>query len=282
MDTTLHGAGLGYRRDLAENFLDLPANSPIDFIEAAPENWIRMGGAARKRFDAAAERLPLALHGLSLGGQAPLDMELLAGIKAMMRQYRCGFFSDHLSYCQDLGGHLYDLLPLPFTAESVRHTAERIRRVQDFLGCRISIENTSYYLHSPLAEMNEAEFLNAVAQEADCGIHLDINNIYVNSVNHGLLEPQRFLDTVEMARVNYIHIAGHDDENPQVLIDTHGAPVKDNVWDLLAAAYRRMAHIPPTLLERDFNFPAFAELSAEVQKIADIQAAAIKEQPHAA
>lgn len=285
MDTTLHGAGLGYRRDLAENFLDLPANSPIDFIEAAPENWIRMGGAARKRFDAAAERLPLALHGLSLslGGQAPLDMELLAGIKAMMRQYRCGFFSDHLSYCQDLGGHLYDLLPLPFTAESVRHTAERIRRVQDFLGCRISIENTSYYLHSPLAEMNEAEFLNAVAQEADCGIHLDINNIYVNSVNHGLLEPQRFLDTVEMARVNYIHIAGHDDENPQVLIDTHGAPVKDNVWDLLSAAYRRMAHIPPTLLERDFNFPAFTELSAEVQKIADIQAAAaIKEQPHAA
>ena len=285
MDTTLHGAGLGYRRDLAENFLDLPANSPIDFIEAAPENWIRMGGAARKRFDAAAERLPLALHGLSLslGGQAPLDMELLAGIKAMMRQYRCGFFSDHLSYCQDLGGHLYDLLPLPFTAESVHHTAERIRRVQDFLGCRISIENTSYYLHSPLAEMNEAEFLNAVAQEADCGIHLDINNIYVNSVNHGLLEPQRFLDTVEMARVNYIHIAGHDDENPQVLIDTHGAPVKDNVWDLLSAAYRRMAHIPPTLLERDFNFPAFAELSAEVQKIADIQAAAaIKEQPHAA
>ncbi len=285
MDTTLHGAGLGYRRDLSEHFLDLPADSPIDFIEAAPENWIRMGGGARKRFDAAAERLPLALHGLSLslGGQAPLDMELLAGIKAMMRQYRCDFFSDHLSYCQDLGGHLYDLLPLPFTAESVRHTAERIRRVQDFLGCRISIENTSYYLHSPLAEMNEAEFLNAVAQEADCGIHLDINNIYVNSVNHGLLEPQRFLDTVEMARVNYIHIAGHDDENPQVLIDTHGAPVKDNVWDLLAAAYRRMAHIPPTLLERDFNFPAFAELSAEVQKIADIQAAAaIKEQPHAA
>ena len=282
MDTTLHGAGLGYRRDLAENFLDLPANSPIDFIEAAPENWIRMGGAARKRFDAAAERLPLALHGLSLslGGQAPLDMELLAGIKAMMRQYRCGFFSDHLSYCQDLGGHLYDLLPLPFTAESVRHTAERIRRVQDFLGCRISIENTSYYLHSPLAEMNEAEFLNAVAQEADCGIHLDINNIYVNSVNHGLLEPQRFLDTVEMARVNYIHIAGHDDENPQILIDTHGAPVKDNVWDLLAAAYRRMAHIPPTLLERDFNFPPFAELEAEVARIAGIQAAAM--QPAAA
>ena len=241
-----------------------------------------MGGAARKRFDEAAERLPLALHGLSLslGGQAPLDTELLAGIKDMMRRYGCTFFSDHLSYCQDLGGHLYDLLPLPFTADSVRHTARRIRQVQDFLGCRISVENTSYYLHSPLAEMNEAEFLNAVAQEADCGIHLDINNIYVNSVNHGLFAPHDFLNTVDMARVDYIHIAGHDDENPQILIDTHGAPVKDNVWDLLAAAYRRMAHIPPTLLERDFNFPPFAELEAEVARIAGIQAAAM--QPAAA
>ena len=164
MDTTLHGAGLGYRRDLAENFLDLPANSPIDFIEAAPENWIRMGGAARKRFDAAAERLPLALHGLSLslGGQAPLDMELLAGIKAMMRQYRCGFFSDHLSYCQDLGGHLYDLLPLPFTAESVRHTAERIRRVQDFLGCRISIDRRLTRGETAEYAMNQIRRLPAV------------------------------------------------------------------------------------------------------------------------
>ena len=278
MTRTLQGAGLGYRRDLADDFLNLPANSPIAFIEAAPENWLKMGGAARKRFDEAAERLPLALHGLSLslGGQAPLDTELLAGIKDMMRRYGCTFFSDHLSYCQDLGGHLYDLLPLPFTADSVRHTARRIRQVQDFLGCRISVENTSYYLHSPLAEMNEAEFLNAVAQEADCGIHLDINNIYVNSVNHGLLAPHDFLNTVDMARVDYIHIAGHDDENPQILIDTHGAPVKDNVWDLLAAAYRRIAHIPPTLLERDFNFPPFAELEAEVARIAGIQAAAMQ------
>ena len=275
MTRTLQGAGLGYRRDLADDFLNLPANSPIAFIEAAPENWLKMGGAARKRFDEAAERLSL-----SLGGQAPLDTELLAGIKDMMRRYGCTFFSDHLSYCQDLGGHLYDLLPLPFTADSVRHTARRIRQVQDFLGCRISVENTSYYLHSPLAEMNEAEFLNAVAQEADCGIHLDINNIYVNSVNHGLLAPHDFLNTVDMARVDYIHIAGHDDENPQILIDTHGAPVKDNVWDLLAAAYRRMAHIPPTLLERDFNFPPFAELEAEVARIAGIQAAAM--QPAAA
>ena len=188
-------AGLGYRRDLAENFLSLSDDSPIHFIEAAPENWLKMGGRARKQFDRVAERLPLALHGLSmsLGGQAPLDTALIDGIKEMMRRYDCTFFSDHLSYCHD-GGHLYDLLPLPFTEEMVRHTAQRIREVQDRLGCRIAVENTSYYLHSPLAEMNEVEFLNAVTREANCGIHLDVNNIYVNAVNHGLLSPEAFLE----------------------------------------------------------------------------------------
>ncbi len=144
-------AGLGYRRDLAEDFLSLSENSPICFIEAAPENWLKMGGWARKQFDRVAERLPLALHGLSmsLGGQAPLDTDLIDGIKEMMRRYDCTFFSDHLSYCHD-GGHLYDLLPLPFTEEMVHHTARRIREVQDRLGCRIAVENTSYYLHSRL------------------------------------------------------------------------------------------------------------------------------------
>ncbi|MCF7520912.1 DUF692 family protein [Neisseria sp. ZJ106] len=271
-------AGLGYRRDLAEDFLSLSESSPIRFIEAAPENWLKMGGFARKQFDRVAEKLPLALHGLSLslGGQAPLDKELLGGIKQMMAQYRCSFFSDHLSYCHD-GGHLYDLLPLPFTAEMVKHTAQRIREVQDFLGCRIAVENTSYYLHSPLAEMNEAEFLNAVADEADCHIHLDVNNIYVNAVNHNLLLPEDFLATVNVNRVNYIHIAGHDVEAPDLLIDTHGAAVLPTVWDLLEQVYRRLPVIPPTLLERDFNFPPFAELEAEVAKIADYQQRSGKE-----
>ena len=204
---------------------------------------------------------------MSLGGQAPLDTALIDGIKEMMRRYDCTFFSDHLSYCHD-GGHLYDLLPLPFTEEMVRHTAWRIREVQDRLGCRIAVENTSYYLHSPLAEMNEVEFLNAVACEADCGIHLDVNNIYVNAVNHGLLSPEAFLENVDAERVCYIHIAGHDVETPELLIDTHGAAVLPTVWDLLELAYTKLPTIPPTLLERDFNFPPFAELEAEVAKIA--------------
>ena len=292
----LQGAGLGYRRDLADDFLNLSSNNAIQFMEVAPENWVKMGGAARYKFDQATERYPLAVHGLSLslGGQAPLDRELLKNTKALMTQYNSTFFSEHLSYCE-CEGHLYDLLPMPFTEEAVKHVAQRIRYVQDFLGLQISLENTSYYLHSPTSTMNEVEFLNAIAQEADCGIHLDVNNIYVNGINHGLLDPYVFLDQVDVKRVNYIHIAGHDEEHsaaqvvedlegesfnkikgayrhlPELLIDTHGEAVKGTVWDLLEYAYQRLPVIPPTLLERDFNFPPFAELYAEVEHIAQLQ-----------
>lgn len=292
----LQGAGLGYRRDLADDFLNLSSNNAIQFMEVAPENWVKMGGAARYKFDQAAERYPLAVHGLSLslGGQAPLDRELLKNTKALMTQYNSTFFSEHLSYCE-CEGHLYDLLPMPFTEEAVKHVAQRVRYVQDFLGLQISLENTSYYLHSPTSTMNEVEFLNAIAQEANCGIHLDVNNIYVNGVNHGLLDPYVFLDQVDVKRVNYIHIAGHDEEHsaaqvvedlegesfnkikgayrhlPELLIDTHGEAVKGTVWDLLEYAYQRLPVIPPTLLERDFNFPPFAELYAEVEHIAQLQ-----------
>lgn len=291
----LVGSGLGYRRDLANGFLQLPTQSAVQFIEIAPENWVKMGGSARYQFDQVAERFPVAVHGLSLslGGQAPLDKELLKSIKILMKQYGSTFFSEHLSYCE-CEGHLYDLLPIPFTDEAVLHTAQRIREVQDYLGLKIALENTSYYLHSPTSTMNEVEFLNAIAQEADCDIHLDVNNIYVNGVNHGLLDPYQFIDQVDHKRVSYIHITGHNEEQevlpevntgeeafnkvqgefrhlPQLLIDTHGEKVKGSVWDLLAYTYQRLPHIPPTLLERDFNFPPFMELYAEVEHIARLQ-----------
>lgn len=291
----LVGSGLGYRRDLANGFLQLPTQSAVQFIEIAPENWVKMGGSARYQFDQVAERFPVAVHGLSLslGGQAPLDKKLLKSIKILMKQYGSTFFSEHLSYCE-CEGHLYDLLPMPFTDEAVLHTAQRIREVQDYLGLKIALENTSYYLHSPTSTMNEVEFLNAIAQEADCDIHLDVNNIYVNGVNHGLLDPYQFIDQVDHKRVSYIHIAGHNEEQevlpevntgeeafnkvqgelrhlPQLLIDTHGEKVKGSVWDLLAYTYQRLPHIPPTLLERDFNFPPFMELYAEVEHIARLQ-----------
>lgn len=290
------GAGLGYRRDLADGFLSLQDNSIINFMEVSPENWLKMGGQARYHFDKVAEKIPVIIHGLSLslGGQAPLDMDLLNGIKTMQKQYNSFFFSDHLSYCE-CEGHLYDLLPMPFTDEAVHHVANRIKQVQDFLEMQISLENTSYYLHSPTSTMNEVEFLNAIAQEADCGIHLDVNNIYVNGVNHGLLDPFLFIDKVDKARVNYIHIAGHDEEHgaaedvkisegesfnmikgelrhlPTLLVDTHGEAVQKTVWDLLEYTYEKLPQIPPILLERDFNFPPFQELIDEVQHIAALQ-----------
>ncbi|HDL3920824.1 TPA: DUF692 family protein, partial [Mannheimia haemolytica] len=188
-----------------------------------------------------------------------------------------------------------DLLPMPFTDEAVHHVANRIKQVQDYLGMQISLENTSYYLHSPTSTMNEVEFLNAIAQEADCGIHLDVNNIYVNGVNHGLLDPFVFIDQVDKSRVNYIHIAGHDEDHgaaedvkmtegesfnmvkgelrhlPTLLVDTHGEAVQKTVWDLLEYTYEHLPHIPPTLLERDFNFPPFQELISEVQHIMSLQ-----------
>lgn len=277
----LEGAGLGYKRSFAQNFLQLNRQtSPIQFIEVSPENWIKTGGAVRKQFDEVAERFPIACHGLSLslGGQDPLNIDFVKQIKQFMRQYRMSFFSEHLSYCGD-HGHVYDLLPLPFTVESVRHTAERIRMVQDILEMRIAVENTSYYAHNPIAEMDEAEFLNAVVREADCDIHLDINNIYVNDINHGLLPSHEFIQKVDLHRVRYMHMAGHDAEDEHLLIDTHGQAVCETVWDLYDYTCSLLPTTVPTLLERDSNFPPFAELEAEVGHIAAIQT---RYQKHAA
>ena len=220
MATTLQGAGLGYKRAMAEDFLHLdPAGSPIRFIEVAPENWMRMGGAARRQFDQVAERFPVACHGLSLslGGQDPLRVDFLKQIKDFIARYRIGFFSEHLSYCGD-NGFVYDLLPLPFTWETVRHTAARIRRVQEILEMRIAVENTSYYAHSPLAEMSEVEFLNAVAREADCDIHLDVNNIYVNAFNHNLLAAHDFIDQVDAL------LAKHGIPDEHIILRVTGCP----------------------------------------------------------
>ncbi|KPN72389.1 MULTISPECIES: DUF692 domain-containing protein [Neisseria] len=272
MATVLQGAGLGFKRDLAEDLLNItPENSPIQFIEVAPENWIKTGGAARKQLDALAERFPIACHGLSLslGGRDPLQVGFLQEVKAFMRQYNIDFFSEHLSYCSHFG-HLYDLLPLTFNDETVRHTAARIRQTQDILEMRIAIENTSSYLLAPGNEMSEVAFLNAVAKEADCDIHLDINNIYVNAMNHGQTDGQTFIDTVDLDKVVYLHMAGHDSDE-EILIDTHGEAICGDVWTLFDYACSKFSHQPPCLLERDTNFPPFAELEAEVARIAAIQ-----------
>ncbi len=266
--TPLHGAGLGLRRTLLGPLAAQPPAN-VDFMEVAPENWMGLGGALGKQFRAFTERYPFVLHGLTLnlGGPAPLDEAFLQQLKRFMSQHGIQHYSEHLSYCGD-DGQLYDLMPIPFTAEAVHHVAGRIRRTQDILGQRIAIENVSYYA-APGQEMAEIDFINAVLEEADCDLLLDVNNVYVNSINHGY-DTETFLQQLPGERIAYLHIAGHYVEAEDLIIDTHGAPVVDPVWQLLEATYARFG-VLPTLLERDFNLPPLPELLGEVDTIAAYQ-----------
>ena len=241
----------------------------VSFMEVAPENWINVGGRLGRQFRSFTERFPFVTHGLSLslGGPAPLDETFLRRLKQFLAEHDIRCYSEHLSYCTD-DGHLYDLMPIPFTAEAVRYVAERIGVAQDVLGRRIAIENVSYYA-APGAEMTELEFVTAVLAEADCDLLLDVNNVYVNSVNHGY-DPVGFLRGLPGARIAYGHIAGHYREAEDLIVDSHGSRVIGGVWSLLEDAYR-MFGVFPTLLERDFNIPAADELLAEVNRIVAIQ-----------
>ncbi len=269
----LRGAGLGMRRALLGPLQSMDPGA-VDFMEAAPENWIGVGGRYGRQFRELAERYPVALHGLSLdiGGPDPIDSDLVRSVKGLMSELGSPVYSEHLSYCA-AGGHLYDLLPIPFTEEAVHHVAARVRQVQDILGQTIALENSSYYAQ-PHADMGEAEFIRAVLTESGCDLLLDVNNIYVNAVNHRY-DPVEFLDALPLERTRYIHVAGHYDEAVDLKVDTHGADVIDPVWELLAQAYRRLGPVP-TLLERDFNLPPLAELLEEVGQVRRCQADAGK------
>ena len=275
----VEGAGLGLRRALMGPLSEhRPAQ--VDFLEVAPENWIGVGGSSGRRFRQFTERYPFVTHGLSLsiGGPAPLDEQLLRDIKGFLDAHQIRCYSEHLSYCSD-DGHLYDLMPIPFTDEAVHYVAARIRRAQEILERPLIVENISYYA-APGQEMTEIEFINAVLEEADCQLLLDVNNIYVNSVNHRY-DPVEFLHALPGDRIAYLHIAGHYDEAEDLLIDTHGADVIDTVWKLLAETYRHFGVIP-TLLERDFNFPPLAELLTEVDTIKTLQHSAGNRDDHLA
>lgn len=266
-------AGLGLRRSMLpelEAAGDLRAE--VDFFEVAPENWLGIGGRLGKAFRRYTERYPFICHGLSLslGGPDPLDEIFLQRLKGFLDEHAVVLYSEHLSWCSD-GAHLYDLLPIPFTADAVKHVAARIRRTQDILGRRIAVENASFY--TPLAsELSEPEFLLAILAEADCDLLLDVNNVYVNSVNHRY-DPRAFIDRVPAERVAYLHVAGHYNEAPDLIVDTHGADVVDPVWQLLEYTYDRIG-VKPTLLERDFNIPPLPQLLAELGRVRAVQAAA--------
>ena len=263
-------AGIGLRRPLLDQRIEAPAGA-FDFLECAPDNWIGVGGMLAEKLRSLSSRHPLSCHGLSLslGGPDPLDTNFLQRTRQFLDRHGAVLYSEHLSYCS-ADGHLYDLLPLPFTDEAVDHVAARIRQVQDVLCRRIAIENVSYYA-APYQALGEIDFVDAVLREADCDLLLDVNNVYVNAINHGY-DARAFIAAMPTERIASLHVAGHYDEADDLKVDTHGAAVKDSVWDLLAFAYATHG-VRPTLLERDFNFPPLPVLLAEVQRIRDIQAA---------
>ncbi|UNU73991.1 DUF692 domain-containing protein [Moraxella nasovis] len=276
------GAGLGFRRELIDE-LNQAQPLGIDFFEVSPENWLTgkgaIDGAYHKQLRAFTERFDFVCHGLSLsiGGIQSLDVELLNNIKRFMKSHDMSLYTEHLSWCSDDWGHLYDLLPIPCTEEAVKWVAGRIKQAQDIMGQKIGFENASYYFRPTQSTLSDAEFISAVCAEADCLLHLDINNIYVNSKNFGF-DPHAYLRSLPLERTCYLHMAGHFTEEDGFIVDTHGNQVVEEVWALLADAYEligqktgKPASSLPTCLERDFNFPALDELMGEVARIRQYQ-----------
>lgn len=260
--------GIGFRKDFGEEFLNDGLIHPA-FVELAPENWMGIGGYWKKVLDQVADRYPITCHGLSLsiGSPEDLDLNLLKQIKQFLETYDVKIYSEHLSYSKCDNAHLYDLLPIPFTEDAVRHIANRIKQVQDFLGRQIALENVSYY--TPVAaEMSEAEFVQAIVAESGCKLLLDVNNVYVNAFNHQH-DAKEFLSAMPLDKVEYIHMAGHNKVADDLIIDTHGESIIDPVYDLFEWTINRMSPVP-VLLERDFNIPELNELQQEMNHLEQI------------
>lgn len=263
------GAGLGLRREMLDQLLPhLP--DAVDFWEVAPENWMPLGGRYQQQFLQCVSQATFTTHGLSLsiGSHDPLDVEFVRSIKRFLDRHNIGLYSEHLSFCSDQG-HMYDLMPIPFTNDSVAHVSSRIRQVQDMLERPLVLENVSYYL-APGQEMSELEFTLEILEQSSCQMLLDVNNVYVNSINHKY-DAKQFIASLPSERIVYGHIAGHYDEADDLKVDTHGSDVIEPVWALLDYAYQCHG-VFPTLLERDFNIPAIEVLLAEVERIKAIQA----------
>jgi uncharacterized protein (UPF0276 family) len=264
----LMGVGLGLRREMMDELLaDIPKE--VDFWEVAPENWIPLGGKYQKQLNQFTGASNFVSHGLSLsiGSPEPLDVNFVKDVKAFLDMHNILYYSEHLSYCSGKG-HLYDLMPIPFTEEAIKHVAERVKMVQDIIERPLLLENVSYYA-APGQHMSEQEFTLAVLEESGCLMLLDVNNIYVNSINHQY-DAEQFLAAMPTGKIVYGHIAGHYDEADDLKVDTHGADVIEPVWRLLDKAYQ-LHGVFPTLLERDFNIPPMNELLLEVEKIRAMQ-----------
>lgn len=267
--TRLKGIGLGLRNEFTDE-IKASKEKVCDFLEISPENWMSVGGRRKKTFEAISEKYPIIAHGLSLslGGAEPLDKHFLDELNQFFKTYDIALFSEHLSYSGDEQGLLYDLLPMPFTEEAIFHISQRIKQVQEILGRQIAVENISYYT-APGQELSEIEFINGILQESQCALLLDINNVYVNSVNHGY-DPKAFLDALDLSRVAYIHMAGHLKEHNTLLIDTHGRPIIQEVMNLLDYYYKKCG-LSPTMIERDNNIPPLKEMLKELNNIGELQ-----------
>lgn len=261
--------GLGLRREMLDELLT-QVPKQIDFMEVAPENWLKLGGRYKKQFHSLTRVHNFVCHGLSLsiGSPEPLDIAFINALKRFFKEHGIKRYSEHLSYCSGTG-HMYDLMPIPFTERAIQHVVPRIQQVQDILEQQISIENVSYYA-APGQELTELEFTNQILAQADCKLLLDVNNIYVNSVNHGY-DAFEFLQGLPSQRIDYGHVAGHYNEADDLIVDTHGADVIDPVWRLLDKAYE-VHGVFPTLLERDFNIPPMNVLVKELDIITQLQA----------
>lgn len=255
------GFGLGLRVDHYEAFLAQPVR--VDWLEVLSENYLVPGGKPLDYLRRIGERYPLVMHGvsLSIGSTAALDRDYLDRLKALADRIEPRWISDHLCWTGVAGKNMHDLLPMPYTEEALTNVVHRVSDVQDILGRRILLENVSSYVSFKSSELTEWEFLREVAERSDCLILLDVNNIYVSSVNHEL-DPLQYLNAIPAARVQQIHLAGHE-SHADYLIDTHDHPVSDPVWDLYAAAIRRFGNVS-TMIERDANIPPLAELVAEL------------------
>lgn len=261
--SALTGFGLGLRREHYEAVL--AGHHPIDWFEILTENYLVPSGRPLSYLDRIRARFPVVMHGvsLSIGSAQPLNQVYLRDLRALAARVEPAWISDHLCWTGMDGVNLHDLMPLPYTEATVRHVVSRIGAVQAFLGRRILLENVSSYLTYRCSEMSEWEFLTEIARRADCDILLDVNNIYVNAVNHGF-DPQRYLEGVPVERVRQIHLAGHRNFG-RYLIDTHDAPVAEPVWALYQRAVRRFGPVP-TMIERDANIPAIDELVGELAR----------------
>ena len=275
----IQGYGLGLRVEHYSDFVSAPQR--VDWLEIISENYMVDGGKPLHFLDRIRQDYPMVMHGvsLSIGSTDPLDTDYLQKLKALVKHVEPAWVSDHLCWTGTDSLNLHDLLPLPYTEATLRHLVPRLAQMQDLLGCPFLIENVSSYVSYRVDEMTEWEFIGELVARSGCELLLDVNNVYVSSVNHGF-DPRAFIDAIPAVAVRQIHLAGHEDHG-NYIIDTHDHPICDAVWDLYAYTVRRLGAVP-TMIERDDNIPSLDELIAELDAVRRVAQQALTKQKQAA